>query len=192
MLLAVSIASILVISYVGYTSGKEAILENIQVQSYFNYVKNHAITLAEDPTVIESMESFSDSFNQLENEEVSTSMIPEIWRFYEKYFIPRLPMNVDGNPTVLRYFPKHKIARYLQYYYLVQHPYDLENKNLLDMAKDGSNYSKIHQKINRFFRSMTTRFDYNNLFLVDIKTGNIVYSVHKDTGLGTWRGDKLC
>ncbi len=198
MLLAVSIASILVISYVGYTSGKEAILENIhgqitelrnsrarQVQSYFNYVKNHAITLAEDPTVSEAMESFSDGFNQLESEEVSTSMISEIWRFYEKFFIPRLQMNVDGNPTVLRYFPKHKIARYLQYHYLVNNPYDLENRKPLDMAKDGSNYSKIHQKFNRFFRSMTTRFDYNNLFLVDIKTGNIVYSVHKNTGFGT-------
>ncbi|HAC65583.1 MAG TPA: hypothetical protein DCF68_19145, partial [Cyanothece sp. UBA12306] len=63
MLLAVSIASILIISYVGYTSGREALLQNIyyqitelrnsrskQVQSYFTYVRNQAITLAEDPT----------------------------------------------------------------------------------------------------------------------------------------------
>ncbi|WP_231586033.1 hypothetical protein [Crocosphaera watsonii] len=198
MLLAVSIASILVISYVGYTSGKEVILDNIhgqitelrnsrarQVQSYFNYVKNHAITLAEDPTVIEAMKSFTDSFNQLENEEVTTSMTSEIWLFYEKYFIPRLQINVDGNPTISRYFPEDKISRYLQYYYLVKNPYDLENKKLLDMAKDGSEYSKIHQKFNSFFRSITTRFDYNNLFLVDSETGNIVYSVHKDTGFAT-------
>ncbi|EAZ92157.1 adenylate/guanylate cyclase domain-containing protein [Crocosphaera chwakensis] len=198
MLLAVSIASILVISYVGYTSGKEAILENIyyqitelrnsrarQVQSYFNYVQNHAITLAEDPTVIEATVSFTDSFNQLENEEVSSNMISELWRFYEKEFIPRLQMNVDGNPTVLSYFPKENIARYLQYHYLVKNPYDVDNKSRLDMAQDGSKYSEIHQNFHKFFRSITTRFDYRNLFLVDSETGNIVYSVHKDTGFAT-------
>ncbi|CCQ65828.1 TonB-dependent receptor [Crocosphaera watsonii WH 0402] len=39
MLLAVSIASILVISYVGYTSGKEVILDNIhgQITELRNY-----------------------------------------------------------------------------------------------------------------------------------------------------------
>ncbi|MEL4895737.1 hypothetical protein [Crocosphaera sp. Alani8] len=128
MLLAVSIASILVISYVGYTSGKEAILENIyyqitelrnsrsrQVQSYFNYVQNHAITLAEDPTIIDAMESFTESFNQLENEEITGGMISALWQFYEKDFIRRLQTNVDGNPTVLTYFPKQNISRYLQY-----------------------------------------------------------------------------
>ena len=198
MLLAVSIASILVISYVGYTSGKEAILENIhgqitelrnsrarQVQSYFNYVQNHAITLAEDPTVIDAIESLTDSFNQLESEEMTSSMISELWRFYEKDFVPRLQMNVDGNPTVSRYFPKHKISRYLQYHYLAKNPYDLDNKSGLDRAKDGSNYSEIHQKFHGFFRSITTKFDYKNLFLIDSKTGNIVYSVHKDTGFAT-------
>ncbi len=198
MLLAVSIASILVISYVGYTSGKEAILQNIyyqitelrnsrarQVQSYFNYVQNHAITLAEDPTVIEAMESFTDSFNEVESEEVSGDMISDLWRFYEKEFIPRLQMNVDGNPTVLTYFPKENTARYLQYHYLVKNPYDVDNKSHLDMAKDGSQYSEIHQNFHKFFRSITTRFDYKNLFLVDSETGNIVYSVHKDTGFAT-------
>ncbi|MGK7957812.1 MAG: adenylate/guanylate cyclase domain-containing protein [Crocosphaera sp.] len=198
MLLAVSIASILVISYVGYTSGKEAILGNIyyqitelrnsrarQVQSYFNYVQNHAITLAEDPTIIEGMLSFTKSFNQLESEQVSPKMISELWQFYEKKFIPRLRINVDGNPTVLTHFPKEKVARYLQYHYLVKNPYDLDNTSRLDIAKDGSEYSQIHQKFHVFFRSITTRFDYKNLFLVDPKTGNIVYSVHKDTGFAT-------
>ncbi len=198
MLLAVSIASILIISYVGYTSGKEAILENIyyqitelrnsrarQVQSYFNYVQSQAITLAEDPTVIEAMDSLTDGFNQLETQEISGDMVSDLWRFYEQEFIPRLQMNVDGNPTVLTYFPKHSIARYLQYYYLVKNPYDLENKSRLDMAKDGSEYSKKHQKYHQFFRSITTRFDYKNLFLIDSETGNIVYSVHKDTGFAT-------
>ncbi len=198
MLLAVSIASILVISYVGYTSGKEAILENIyyqitelrnsrsrQIQSYFNYVQNQAITLAEDPTVIEAMESFNQSFNQLENEDISSKMVSEIWYFYQQEFIPRLQRNVDGNPAVLSYFPKKIISRYLQYHYLVKNPYPLEKKNSLDMANDGSEYSKIHQKFHDFFRSITTRFDYKNLVLVDSETGNIVYSVHKDTSFAT-------
>ncbi len=198
MLLAVSIASILVISYVGYTSGKEAILQNIyyqitelrnsrarQVKSYFNYVQNQAITLAEDPTVIEAMGAFKQTFNQLENEEISPGIVSELWGFYEREFIPRLQMNVDGFPSVLSYFPKQKITRYLQYQYLVKNPYPLDQKSSLDMSKDGSKYSEIHQKFHGFFRSISTRFNYKNLALVDSETGNIVYSVNKYTGFAT-------
>ncbi|MEA5511014.1 adenylate/guanylate cyclase domain-containing protein [Crocosphaera sp. UHCC 0190] len=198
MLLAVSIASILVISYVGYTSGKEALLNNIyyqmteirnsrarQVQSYFNYVRNQAITLAEDPTVVDAMGSFRDTFNQLEEQEIPSDWISELWLFYEKEFIPRLKVNVDGIPSVITYFPKKAATRYLQYHYIANNPYPVEDKSYLNKAKDGSEYSTIHEKYHVFFRDIATRFNYNNLALVDSKTGNIVYTVNKGTGFAT-------
>ncbi|HAC65582.1 MAG TPA: adenylate/guanylate cyclase domain-containing protein [Cyanothece sp. UBA12306] len=131
------------------------------------------------------MESFQESFSQLNNQKIPESWISQLWLFYQKEFIPKLKVNVDGNPSVLTYFPKVTATRYLQYHYLVANPYPTDKKQILNNPKDGSQYSKIHQKYHPFFREISTRFGYNNISLIDHKTGNIVYSVTKGTGFAT-------
>ena len=129
-LIAVSLVSILVTSYAFYTTAKEALIQESfdqmtqlqtsrsrQIQSYFTYIRNQAVTLAEDPTVIEAMRSFHQEFTQLEQAEIPPQWISKLWTFYQTEFIPNLKNNVEGWPAVKTYFPTQPATQYLQYHY---------------------------------------------------------------------------
>ena len=196
-LIAVSLASILVTSYAFYTTAKEALIQESfdqmtqlqtsrsrQIQSYFSDIRDKAITLAEDPTIVAAMRSFHQEFAQLKNEEIPPAWISQLWRFYQTEFIPNLKDNVDGSPSVKTYFPRQPATQYLQYHYLAANPYPLGQKSRLNDPKDGSGYSEVHRRYHPFFRGIAERFEYNNLALIDAETENVVYISEKAVGLG--------
>ncbi len=77
------------------------------------------------------------------------------------------------------------LAVCLQYYYIRKNPNPPGSKELLNRAEDPSRYSEVHEKFHPLIRSVMERFGFYDLFLVDIDTGNIVYSVAKEVDLGT-------
>ena len=197
-LIAVSLVSILVTSYAVYTTGKEALTQKIfdqmtqlqtsrsrQIESYFTYIRNHAITLAEDPTVVAAMGEFHQAFSQLEEPEIPPEAISQLWKFYQTEFIPNLKINVDGTPSVKTYFPTQTAAQYLQYHYLVANPYPIGQKSRLNDPNDGSEYTQVHLRFHPFFRGIAERFQYDNLALIDAETEKVVYVVEKAVGLGS-------
>ena len=197
-LIAISLASILVTSYSIYTTGNEVFTRKIfdqmtqlrtsrsrQIKSYFAYIRNQVITLAASPTVVQAMSEFHQAFNQLEQQEISPEEISQLWKFYQKEFIPNLNINVDGTPSVKTYFPSQSASQYLQYHYLAANPYPSGQKSRLDNPNDGSSYSQVHQRFHPIFRNITKRFQYDNLMLIDAETENVVYIVEKVVGLGS-------
>ena len=96
-LLVISLASILFTSYVGYTSGRTILREEIfdyitelrisrtrQIEALFAQVRNHAIALAEAPTVISATKSFRDAFAQLEEQPLEQESLSKLWFFFTK------------------------------------------------------------------------------------------------------------
>ncbi|NJO71104.1 MAG: hypothetical protein HC825_04165 [Oscillatoriales cyanobacterium RM1_1_9] len=215
MLLTVSIASILVIGFVGYQGGREALMQNLsaqmsqlritrtrQIVDYFTDLQNQVVTLAEDPSLMAATIAFQTTFNQLDDQlknpqpdtqlnnqpdqpNLSPQELSQLWLFYQQSFIPRLAENVEGTPTVKPYFPKSAIARYLQYHYIAANSYPVESKSRLENPEDGSEYSKIHRQFHPFLRDLSERFQYQNLMLIDSKTGNVIYEVAKQVGFAT-------
>ena len=53
------------------------------------------------------------------------------------------------------------------------------------MAADESEYSKIHSKYHPIIRSYLKKFGYYDIFLVDHRTGHIVYTVFKEADYAT-------
>lgn len=193
MLLAVSGCSILLTAYLGYRSGKSNLTERVfnqltsvqaskayQIESYFRTIRNHIETLSEMPSVITAMQDFTEAYNQLASVELPTEANLQLNRYYQKEFLPRLAKTGQGTPVEEAFFPQWKTSVYLQYYYIAANPHPIKKKDALTLARDGSNYSRIHERYHPIFRSIIKKFGYYDLFLIDTQ-GNIIYTVYKET-----------
>jgi methyl-accepting chemotaxis protein len=72
----------------------------------------------------------------------------------------------------------------LQKLYIEDNPNALGEKEKLDFAPDGSEYSKIHAKYHPWFRHFLYQRGYYDVFLFDAD-GNLVYSVFKEADYAT-------
>ena len=72
----------------------------------------------------------------------------------------------------------------MRYHYVANNPYPNERAKLVNPG-DGSDYSKIHEKFHNRFRVISQAFDYYDMFLIDIDTGTVLYSVTKEVDFGT-------
>ena len=134
--------------------------------------------------VVEAMSEFNQAFEKIDGASIPREWDREIAAYYNNEFLPRLAKNITGTPILATYRPRSTASRYLQYHYIANNPNPVGKKDELKQAQDGSEYSKIHAKYHRLFRNLIKKFGYYDLFLIDSKTGNIVYSVYKETDLG--------
>ncbi len=73
----------------------------------------------------------------------------------------------------------------MQYNFINNNSNPLGSKAQLDHAQDRSSYSSIHQDFHPDARTFLEKFGYHDIFLVDIKSGDIVYSVYKEIDFST-------
>ena len=75
---------------------------------------------------------------------------------------------------------------YLQYEYIVRNPNSRGRKQLLtQVPNDQSRYGRLHAEYHPIIRDYQQKFDYHDIFLVDVETGDIVYSVFKEIDFTT-------
>ncbi|NEO85072.1 MAG: HAMP domain-containing protein [Spirulina sp. SIO3F2] len=182
-----------------------------QFELFFENLRNQTHVFANDKMFIAAMREFKQSYRDLEAgivspvpETVPTSIqpqgveqevpkiqtVPETWvqeidAYYTNEFVPRLEKNVAGNPVLNTYRPTSFASRYLQYHYIASNPKPVGEKNQQVDAGDGSQYSQVHRKYHQNFDEIVQKFGYYDLFLIDPETGNIVYSVYKETDYAT-------
>ena len=198
MLLGVSLCSILIVGYQGLRNGKEALTTRIydqltsvreskrsQIQSLFADLNGQVKSLAVDHTIIRAMRDFNSAYKRLENTTLNNEEMDELSAYYQNEFIPRLEKNIKGKPLLENYLPSSPAAQYLQYHYTAHNKAKVGEKNQLDNAGDKSYYSGIHAYNHPVLNEIVKNFDYYDLFLIDIETGNIVYSVYKETDFAT-------
>ncbi|MBD2185342.1 adenylate/guanylate cyclase domain-containing protein [Aerosakkonema funiforme] len=198
MLLTASLGSIAIVNYLAWNKAKETLQETIfthltsvratkreHIENYFKNIQNHLETLCEDRMVVAAMVEFNKGFKKLNDEYVERNLNAEIERYYQTEFFPRLSKTIEGVPNYETYAPTSQAAQYLQYHYIAKNPNPIGQKDELVDAKDGSEYSKYHEKYHSIFRNITKKFGYYNFFLIDFKTGDIVYTVYKETDFAT-------
>ncbi|HEX6385994.1 MAG TPA: adenylate/guanylate cyclase domain-containing protein [Anaerolineae bacterium] len=199
MLLTVSLISILVIGYLGWSNGRRALHHTIfrqltsvraskayQIETYFERIFNQTATLAEDQMVVDAMKQFRDAYRDVSTWPIVPEWEAEVDSYYEEAFLPRLADNVDGIPLVEVYRPDTTAATYLQYHYVAKNPFPVGRKEeLMFSGTDNSIYGLIHRRLHPIFTNLVTKFGYRDLFLIDIRTGDIVYTVFKETDFGT-------
>ncbi|NJK65223.1 MAG: HAMP domain-containing protein [Oscillatoriales cyanobacterium RU_3_3] len=201
LLIGVSLGSVVVVSGIGWYQTQATLRSKIaeqltgisrtkaeQFEAYFENLNNQVGMLAGDGNVVKAMVELNGGFRNLERNFVPAEWETALDTFYTEQFFPRLEKNLSPqalNASVYR--PTGQAARYLQYHYIAANPNPVGKKNLLLDAGDGSDYSKAHAKYQKFFAGIVEKFGYYDLFLINPKTGDIIYSYFKETDFATNR-----
>ncbi|MGB7413365.1 MAG: adenylate/guanylate cyclase domain-containing protein [Thermosynechococcaceae cyanobacterium] len=197
MLLAVSVTSIVAIAAIGYNSGKSALQRSIfnqltslreakiqELEALNERADQQINILSIDPTLVQAAQGLKTGYRDLSTATIAPQWDAAIRQYYQQKFIPKLAVNVKGEPEAATYEPKQIQDRYLQYYYTIQSD-DFDVKAKIDNPQDGSTFSKVHQQFHPFMRDYAEAFGLEDLFLIDPETGNVFYSVYKGVDFGT-------
>ena len=209
MLLFVSLLSCIIIGFLAADYGENVITtETIsqldlirsskedQIKSYFNDTGNFVEVMGQNQTIIEAAKEFSAAYSRLANDSLPKECSLALNRYYDD-FMGKLGQNMEIKKDPELYIPFSVEGCYLQYEYIVNNTYPLGDKNLLIDANDGSEYSKIHRKYHNYFQLFIEKYHFHDVFLVDLNTGDIIYSFEKETDFATnlyagpYRGSNL-
>jgi class 3 adenylate cyclase len=199
LLLAVSLASIAVMSWIGYRTAREALmqatrdrLQGVRVaktttlKAMLESLRDQVVSISDSKAVIEGMRAFRAAHKELGAATLSPEENAKLDAFYRDYFLPELDKNVAGTPVLDQYLPKRPSERYLQYHYTVANPHAYGEKQNLNVApEDPSAYGQAHAELHKFFSRAVKIFGFQDMMLIDAETLDIIYSYEKTSEFGT-------
>ena len=165
-------------------------MKSQQIEDYFQSIRNQVRTFSEDRMIVDAMRTFSGAFQSLPGELTARlddyrDLDTSLRTYYESEFLPRLSVNLRSSPELREYWPQTRASHLLQYLYISNNPNATGDKHLLDAASDYTSYAAAHREYHPIIRSYLETFGYYDIFLVDVETGNIVYSVFKEVDYAT-------
>lgn len=199
LLLAVSLGSIAVMSWVGYRSAREALMQSARdrlqgvrvaktttLKAMLESLRDQVVSISDSKAVIEGMRAFRAAHRELGAAQLAPEESAKLDAFYREYFVPELDKNVEGTPVLEQYLPTRPSERYLQYHYTVANPHAYgEKQNLNEVPGDATAYGQAHADLHKFFARAVKIFGFQDMMLVDADTLDIIYSYEKTSELGT-------
>lgn len=158
------------------------------VEYYFDIIRNQIVSFSEDFMIIQAIRDLKAGFYQMNNEtsiEQLTAVRQRVASYYDAEFITRLNDYVNMDLSADSYLPSDPRILILQDLYIASNPHPTGSKSALDFAPDNSSYSLSHSRYHPIFRNYLERFGYYDIFLIDAKTGDMLYSVFKEVDFAT-------
>jgi class 3 adenylate cyclase len=194
----VSILSSIVLIIVGYTTGKSAIQSTVldqltsirsakayQIETYFNQLNGILSVYSKDKMMLDAGREFGVAFRQLTSEKQAGDCNQKLSTHYDA-FAKKVAQNMSIKDNPEMYYPNTPEACYLQYHYIIENPNPQGDKQLLTRSTtDQSDYSVVHEKYHKIFLDILQKFSLYDIFLVDLNSGDVVYSVFKETDFAT-------
>ena len=164
-----------------------------QVGSYFGFIKSQMSSFAEDQMVVDAMKELPEAMqsareeNGLSSEDSMKQMEQELYSYYTGDFATEYRQRNDGKTPPLndQFSLLDDDSLYMQYLYIKSNPNPLGAKDELKRANDNSQYSSLHEKFHPIVKNYLKRFGYYDIFLCDIESGDIVYTVFKELDFST-------
>lgn len=160
------------------------------VDGYFHTISDQVVSMSEDRMVATYMNGFRESIKErIDDNRISDEQIGEMRRelvsYYERTFGAEYRKQTGSNfqvsDKVAGLSPRAVEA---QYAYIAKNPNELGMKHDLTSAGE-TRYDKLHDEVHPVFKKFIERFGYYDLFLIEPKNGEIVYSVHKELDFAT-------
>lgn len=188
-----ALLSILAISYTANAIAKEELIQQSfnqisgikeakseEVEAYFKGIENQILSFAKSRTIVEAMQEFTPAFNKAleqSKDEHKSTVAEKLQTIYHSNFKKNLnDRNVSLELDQL--VPKDELVKLMQSLYIVDGE-DYEAGNY------GLDYDQVHEKYHSIIRDYRQRFSYYDIFLIDHKTGRLVYTVFKEVDYGT-------
>ena len=198
MMVLVSVGSLVIISYLGYVSGRDALTRQIEnqldgirmtksiaIQNLLKVIRGQVITLSASPEFLNAFKTFHKGHEEVGKRTMDPAWSEKLRAFYAEVYMPALAKCSETVPVLDTYLPRSSGARYLQYQYLAKNDLPYEQKSKLDRSGDGSAYDLAHQNYHPYLRSIVDAFGYEDLMLIDSESGDIVYSEQKTPEFAT-------
>ncbi|WP_185962626.1 response regulator [Thalassomonas sp. M1454] len=165
-------------------------IKSQQIEGYFKQINNQVITFSENKMIVSAMNNFRESFVNIEDEilhknESYKNIDKNLKEYYQYQFASKLEKQKIEQINIDDLLPLSSRSRLLQYLYISNNQHPTGEKHLLDQSDDISSYSAAHKVYHPIIKSYLEKFDFYDVFLVDAKTGSIVYSVFKEIDYAT-------
>lgn len=155
-----------------------------QLESYIDIIKGQIVTMASNAMIIGAVDEFTYSFEDYLTEVQTDNQ--SLVRYYEGEFASQYKEKNGTSIEAQRLLPSSdSTASSLQSAYIADNSYPLGEKEKLEYAQDSSTYSKVHQLYHPTIQDYLAKFGYNDIFLVSLETGDVVYSVFKEIDFAT-------
>lgn len=208
-LLSVSLAVIplllgtLLVGYIAYSAAKSSLENQIekgvlsimeakkqQIEDYFKIIESEMLLESKNPLVKQAMREFSHAFENYSasghtNSAPFIEMYSALTRFYQEDFKEKLGTNADEDfylPALYSNLNQKSVA--LQYQYRAE-PSGYKAKDSRVLSGINSEYAAAHKKYHPYLSYFIEKLGYYDIFLVDDKTGNVVYSAFKEVDFAT-------
>ncbi|ODN41922.1 HAMP domain-containing protein [Piscirickettsia litoralis] len=159
-----------------------------QIENYFKMVSNIVISSANNIAFAQAAQEFIQSYNLFDQQEA----LPENYKnqvksYYHQLFIKEYELqNAGKRPDVKAMLKGLTDTTYaLQYAYIANNANPLGEKDKLNQATGAASYNVVHDKYHPTIRTLLQQFGFYDIFIADIDTGNIVYSVYKELDYAT-------
>jgi class 3 adenylate cyclase len=110
-------------------------------------------------------------------------VVLEDW--YRHNFLPRFDKITGTNQSVEGLMPPDATGRHLQVEYIADNPYPAGQKYRLTEASSTSGYDEVHAEYHPLMQRLARIAGYYDINLIDVQTGDIVYTLAKETDFGT-------
>jgi class 3 adenylate cyclase len=199
LLLGVSLASIGVVAWIGYSSGRRSLTQATTdrltalraskataVKTMLAGLRDQVISISDSRVAIEAMRDLRAGFHELGTVPLADAEEERLEAFYRDDFLPALAREIDGDPVLEQYLPAGAAARQVQFRWIADNPHAyLAKQNLVERDGDPSTYAAAHARFHPAFARMVRLFGFEDVMLIDADTLDIVYSYEKTTELGT-------
>ncbi|MFZ9628402.1 MAG: adenylate/guanylate cyclase domain-containing protein [Ilumatobacteraceae bacterium] len=138
----------------------------------------------------DALAAFTKGFTALDTDLTATEQ-DRLMGFYEDEFIPTLPASIDER-GIDTYLPDTRAGARLQVDYIVDNPNPAGSRELLETRSDSmfagdavDAYDAAHREYHADFVRLMNEMKMYDLFLIDARTGDVVYTVEKEADFGT-------
>lgn len=158
------------------------------IQEYLEKIQGQVVTLSNSTMTSEALLDFRDGVDEIEKfarlkgiENIENNAK----KYYSDEYLSRLNKNTETKKNLEDFMPKDINTLWMQNEYIFENKNDVGKKDLLDVGKSKNIYNQTHSKYHNKFKKYLDEFGYYDIFLVDNKTGKIIYSVYKEADFGT-------
>ncbi len=167
-------------------------IKSKQVTDYFQLIRDQVLTFSENQMIVEAMRAFPNAqANALLDAEIGSEelemMKAKTLAFYNNEFATEYRKRTDriAPPPSNHFDHIDNDSLYLQYQFISSNPEPLGKKDALVAPNDSTNYSVLHAKYHPIISSYQQKFGFYDIFLCDLESGDIVYSVFKELDFST-------
>lgn len=195
LMLALSIIAIGIASYVAGRKLLQASAFNTlnsirtikigQIEQYLGMLQDQCLSTSESTMTFDAMEALRAGFNELKTSETELATYKQtLEKFYIEEFLPKLNQTAQKPYSLADYFPLDPQTIIVQAWYLAQNPQPVNKKLEYPRAATAHTYNSAHEKYHSIFKRYAQRVGIADLYLVDLISGHVVYSLAKEIDFG--------